>query len=76
MDKERYRTYRDNVFIPFVNTSRNEYNGWTDGNPITSDLCAISWYDGDLVQIEIIVNKKLSEIHKKNVTNKQTKLSI
>ena len=64
MDKERYRTYRDKIFIPFVNASQNEFNGWEDGDPITSDLQAISWCDGDLAQIENIVNKESLEIYK------------
>ena len=73
MDKERYKTYRDKVFIPFVNASRNEFNGWEDGDPITSDLQAISWCDGDLAQIENIVNEESLDIYKKNkiMANKQ-----
>ena len=73
MDKERYKTYRDKVFIPFVNASRSEFNGWEEGDPITSDLQAISWCDGDLAQIENIVNEESLEIYKENkiMANKQ-----
>ena len=28
MDKERYRIYRDEVLIPFVKKSREEFGGW------------------------------------------------
>ena len=57
IDKERYKIYRDKVFIPFVNSSRTKLNVWKPGEPITSDIRDVSWCDGDLAQIENIVNK-------------------
>ena len=51
IDKERYRIYRDDVLLPFIEKSIIEFGGWVKGTPIPQDLKAVSWSDGDLAQI-------------------------
>ena len=49
MDKEGYRIYRDEVLIPFIKDSRNNFGGWVEGQHISEEMMAVSWCDGDLV---------------------------
>ena len=58
VDKQRYKYYRDNVLLPFIKKSRQEYDGCNENECglIPRDLTAVSWCDGDLAQIGSIVN--------------------
>ena len=66
-DYDRYRHYRDNVLIPFINQSHVDYTGWREGTEIPQKLKAVSWCDGDLAQIENIVSKESLKKYKDNL---------
>ena len=44
-DKERYKYYRDEILIPFIQSTRKEYDGFLNESnlPILEDLTAGSW---------------------------------
>ena len=67
MDKDRYRYYRDNVFLPFVQETRIDYCGWTKGSVIPDDLQGVSWCDGDLAQIDNIINEESLTLYCENM---------
>ena len=67
MEVARYKIYRDNILIPFIKQTRRELHGWKDGQPIPNDLRAICWSDGDLSQIETIVDPQSLEIYMNNL---------
>ena len=72
-DIQRYQIYRDEIFLPFVKRSREEFSEWRDGMPIPEHLTAVSWCDGDLAQISNITCKESIELYKANkiIANKQ-----
>ena len=47
-DVKRYKIYRDEVFLPFVQRSREEFSEWKRGMAIPDHLTAVSWCDGAL----------------------------
>ena len=66
IDKVRYSIYRDKVFIPFVKDTRIDFGYWEEGQVIPDDLQAVSWCDGDLAQIDKIVDSDSLDIYKAN----------
>ena len=42
MDKKRYKFYRDNILLPFINDSRSTFGNWKQGDPIPPSLKAVS----------------------------------
>jgi hypothetical protein len=42
---------RENVFIPFLNNIRKEYNGWVEKSTIEDKSTIVSWQDGDFAQV-------------------------
>ena len=73
-DKERYKYYRDEILIPFIQSTRNKYDGFFNeyNLPIPEDLTAASWCDGDIAQVASIVDDL--EIFNKNkiIANKHS----
>ena len=67
IDKDRYRIYRDEVLLPFLSKSREEFGGWVKGTPIPQELKAVSWSDGDLAQIDNIVNEDSLHLYEQNL---------
>ena len=67
IDKYRYEIYRDEVLIPFIKQSRMEFGGWEEGTPIPEDMKAVSWCDGDLAQIENIINPESLQVYTENM---------
>ena len=67
MEVARYKIYRDNILIPFIKQTRRELHGWKDGCSIPNGLRAICWSDGDLSQIETIVDPESLEIYMNNL---------
>ena len=57
-DKQRYKYYRDNVLIPFIQDSRLQYDNYNHklGGSIPAECVAASWCDGDLAQISSIIS--------------------
>ena len=57
-DKYRYKYYRDEVLIPFIQSTRKEYDGFSNESnlPIPEDLTAVSLCDGDIAQVASIVD--------------------
>ena len=43
--------YYLNVFIPFIGDTRTSFDGWEKSTDIPSDLFAVSWNDGDILQL-------------------------
>ena len=58
MEKNRYKHYRDKVFLPFVESTHSDYTNLEKGTVIPADLQAVSWCDGDLAQIDNVVNEE------------------
>ena len=54
MDVRRYELYQKEILIPFVNQTRREYDSFDvdDEGEIPEKLTAVSWFDGDLCQIQ------------------------
>ena len=73
MDKNRYKIYRDEVFIPFVQKIRTVFADWVEGTPIPEDLFAVSWCDGDLAQIASIIDDDSVSLYNQHliIANKQ-----
>lgn len=44
--------------VSFIHATRAEFGNWVPGTPISDDLKAVSWCDGDLSQIENIVTPR------------------
>ena len=57
-DKYRYKYYRDEVLILFIQSTRREYDGFFNESnlPIPEDLTAASWCDGDIAPVASIVD--------------------
>ena len=74
VDKERYKLYRDKIFLPYVNDTRNKYDSFLhDGiTPIPDALTAVSWCDGDISQIANIVEDIDVYTSNKIIANKQS----
>ncbi len=72
-DLKQYKIYRDEVFLPFVWRSREEFSEWREEMPIPDHLTAVSWCDGDLAQISNITSTESINLfkEKKIVANKQ-----
>ena len=47
-DLERYRFYRDNVLISFVEQSRENFDSWVVGTAIPEKLLTVSWCNGNI----------------------------
>ena len=47
IDIDRYRIYRDEVLLPFIEETRIEFYDWDTSCLLTEDLKAVSWCDGD-----------------------------
>ena len=64
----RYKYYRDEVLIPFIQSTRKTYDGFFNeiNLSIPEDLSAASWYDGNIAQVASIVDDL--EIFNKNKT--------
>ena len=58
-DKQRDKYYRDEVLIPFIQSTRKEYDGCSNNStlPIPEDSTASSWYDGDITLVTSILMK-------------------
>ena len=59
--------YRDNIFLPYVAETRKDYHRWNVGDPIPTQLSAVSWSDGDLCQIQNIVSEDSLEVYRDNM---------
>jgi hypothetical protein len=72
-EKKRYRFYRENVFIPFLNDIRKEYDGWVEKSTIEDESTIISWQDGDFAQVATLTEDETLENFRalKVVLNKQ-----
>jgi hypothetical protein len=72
-EKKRYRFYRENVFIPFLNDIRKEYDGWVEKSNIEDESTIISWQDGDFAQVATLTEDETLENFRalKVVLNKQ-----
>lgn len=82
-EKARFKWIRENLLFPFVNWARKEYDGFDvdTGAPISDDLTAVSWCDGDNSQIDSIVcdegvqryadNKVIANKHNASGTGKE-----
>lgn len=72
-DLERYKIYRDDVFLPYVWRSREEFSEWKDGKHIPDHLAAVSWCNGNLAQISNITSTESINLYEENqiVANKQ-----
>ena len=72
--KQRYKYYWDEILIPFIQSTRKEYDGFLNESNlhIPEDLAAASWCDGDIAQVASIVDDL--EIFNKNkiITNKHS----
>ena len=66
MDKKRYQIYRDEIHIPFIAQTRAYYGEWRVGVPIPEELKAVSWCDGDLYQIDNIIDDTSLKKYKEN----------
>ena len=68
MDVRRYELYQQEILIPFINSTRNEYDSFEfkEGEPIPDRLTAVSWFDGDLCQIQNQVRSESIDLYKKN----------
>jgi len=73
-DKARFRTYRDRVFLPFVDALRTENDGWQKGDPVEDDMRVVSWSGGDLAEVATTIEEDNLEVHKekKICANKQS----
>ena len=54
-DKRRCKIYRNDVLVPFVNSTRSLFDDWSEGSAILDSQRAICWCDGDIQQISTIV---------------------
>ena len=73
MEAARYRIYRDTILLPFIQQTRNEFHGLKPGDFIPNELTAVCWCDGDLSQIQTIVQEQCLEIYRQHkiIANKQ-----
>ena len=73
-DKYRYKYYRDEVLIPFIQSTRKEYDGFSNESnlPIPEDLTAVSWCDGDIAQVASIVDDLDKFSKNKIIANKHS----
>jgi hypothetical protein len=63
IEKKRFQWIRDNVLIPFINWGRKECDGIyvESGTPMDDEHTAVSWCDGDNLQIDTIVSEEGSQ---------------
>ena len=48
-DIKQYNYYHDNILLPFISATREEFDGYVPGTPVPDDMTAASWCDGNLV---------------------------
>ena len=72
-DVKQYKIYRDEVFLPFVQRSREEFSKWRNGMAIPDHLTTVSWCDVDLAQIYNITSTESFNLYEENkiIANKQ-----
>ena len=71
----QYKIYCDNILIPFIKQTSEEFPGWKDGYDIPSYPKAIYWSYENLSQIDTIVEPESFEIyHNKLITANTQKL--
>ena len=72
-DKERFEFYQKNVLSPFINSLRKEYADFdvSDGMSIPDELSTVAWCDGDLPQVNAIINDHDLFTDMKVIVNKQ-----
>ena len=51
---KKFIHYNDNVFMPFVREIRKKL-GWTPGQEVPEYLKAVSWFDGDIGQLQTML---------------------
>ena len=61
-DKKQHCHYHDKVFLPFVVESHKKYDpGWQEGDEITESMRGHCWQDGDIAQIQALVEEETIE---------------
>ena len=72
-DQKRFEFYQSNVLLPFINSLRKEYSNSdiSDGISIPDELTAAAWCDGDLPQMNAVVNNHNLFTEMKVIANKQ-----
>ena len=74
-DQKRFEFYQSNVLLPFINSLRKEYSNLniSDGISIPDELTAAAWCDGDLPQMNAVVNNHNLFTEMKVIANKQSR---
>ena len=73
IDVECYKIYRDYIFLPYVEVTQRDYQGWNKGDPVSIELTTVNWSNGDLCQIQHIVSEYSLELCRDSmiIANKQ-----
>ena len=50
-------TYRIQVLIPYIEAMKKVWDHWEEGEPVTNDLTAASWFGGDTAQLQTIIKE-------------------
>lgn len=74
-DLHLYKIYHDEIFLPFVRKSREEFSEWRDGIPVPDHLTTVLWCNGDLAQISNITCGNHQSVQRKQDHCNQTKCS-
>ena len=51
---KKFIHYNDEVLLPFIDAVRKDL-GWKEGQPVAESMKAISWFDGDIGQLQTMV---------------------
>ena len=73
INTKRHRIYFNKVFLPFIHQKIEDFRGQKEGESISNIIMAIILNDGNVKQIEYIVNEKLLYVYIYNfmIANKQ-----
>ena len=61
-DDDRFRWYREHVFLPWVMRNRQKaFPNWREGDPILPEMKCVSWLDGASSQLNVMTYKERIE---------------
>ena len=63
-EKDVFRCYRKNVLLPWITEIRRTVHNLSEGAPVPDELSAVSWLDGGMPQLAVVVTEEMQDADK------------
>jgi len=63
-EKDVFRCYRKNVLLPWITEIRRTVHNLSEGAPVPDELSAVSWLDGGMPQLAVVVREEMQDADK------------